>query len=125
MGALTSSFQMAYKLNHNKGTAIAIGRYPEDRYDGYGTNGTGNPWFLATLAVSEYYCNLSKISSAKKLPDLIEAQFSMALYHSDREGSMSEQFNRDNGIMQGAKQLTWSHSSFMTAMMKCGNVAQK
>lgn len=125
MNALKSSFQMAYTLNHNKGIAIAIGRYPEDRYDGYGTNGTGNPWFLSTLAVSEYYCNLSKISSSKKLPDLIEAQFNMALYHSDRLGGLSEQFNRDNGIMQGATQLTWSHSSFMTAMMKCGNVAKK
>ncbi|KAJ3246718.1 Glucoamylase, intracellular sporulation-specific [Chytriomyces hyalinus] len=29
-------------------------------------------------------------------------------------GSMSEQFNRDSGFMQGAVELTWSHASFLT-----------
>jgi GH15 family glucan-1,4-alpha-glucosidase len=32
---------------------------------------------------------------------------------------MSEQFNQNNGIMQGAVDLTWSHNAFMTAMMRC------
>ena len=118
MEALTSSFKTVYSLNHKGGAAVAIGRYPEDRYDGYGTNGTGNPWFLATLAVSEYYCNTQKISK-KNYSEVINAQFDMVLYHSDRAGHLSEQFNRDNGIMQGARDLTWSYSSFLTAMMKC------
>ena len=35
---------------------IPIGRYPEDVYDGYGTeiNG-GNPWFLCTVAMAELF----------------------------------------------------------------------
>ncbi|KAJ3052547.1 Glucoamylase, intracellular sporulation-specific [Rhizophlyctis rosea] len=33
--------------------ANAIGRYPEDRYDGIGTSSLGNPWFLTTLAYAE------------------------------------------------------------------------
>ncbi|CAI4039666.1 hypothetical protein SMKI_09G0740 [Saccharomyces mikatae IFO 1815] len=32
-------------------TGIALGRYPEDVYDGYGS-GEGNPWVLATCAAS-------------------------------------------------------------------------
>lgn len=118
--ALTNSFKLAYTLNHNNKTAaVAIGRYPEDRYDGYGTNGTGNPWFLATAGLGEYYCILQK-SSKRNYSEIIESQFQMVLYHSDRQGHLSEQFNRDNGIMQGARDLTWSYSSFLTAMMRCG-----
>ncbi|GEQ66503.1 hypothetical protein JCM33374_g166 [Metschnikowia sp. JCM 33374] len=32
--------------------------------------------------------------------------------HIDSDGHMSEQFNRNTGYMQGAKDLTWSYSSF-------------
>ncbi|CAI4065530.1 hypothetical protein SUVZ_09G0700 [Saccharomyces uvarum] len=39
-----------YPINGN-GTGIALGRYPEDEYDGYGL-GEGNPWVLATCAAS-------------------------------------------------------------------------
>ena len=33
-------------------------------------------------------------------------------------GHFSEQFNLNSGFMQGAKDLTWSHASFLTATMK-------
>lgn len=39
------------------------------------------------------------------------------LYHSNPDGSLSEQFNRENGYMQGAPNLTWSHASFLTAKL--------
>ncbi|KAK7202511.1 glucoamylase I precursor [Myxozyma melibiosi] len=35
--------------------------------------------------------------------------------HSDAEGQLSEQFDRDNGFMRGAKQLTWSFEAFWNA----------
>jgi glucoamylase len=47
------------------GAGVGVGRYPEDRYDGYSTSNTttatatgssvggGNPWFLCTLAAAE------------------------------------------------------------------------
>lgn len=39
------------------------------------------------------------------------------LYHSNPDGSLSEQINRQNGYMQGAPNLTWSHASFITAKL--------
>jgi glucoamylase len=51
---------------------------------------------------------------------MIEAQFDRVLFHSDRKGHLSEQFNKSSGFMQGARDLTWSHNSFMTAYMRCG-----
>ncbi|MCJ1313723.1 hypothetical protein MMC25_007403 [Agyrium rufum] len=46
---LTDSFRGIYAINSGvkNGSAVAIGRYPEDIYY------EGNPWFLCTLAVAE------------------------------------------------------------------------
>jgi glucoamylase len=111
---MVKTFKDLYRVNGDyPDLGVAIGRYPEDRYDGYTTSGEGNPWFLATLALGEHYCFVGR-------RDLAEKQFNRALFHSDRNGSMSEQLNQHTGTMQGAYQLTWSHSAFMTAMMRCG-----
>ncbi|KAJ3237818.1 Glucoamylase, intracellular sporulation-specific [Chytriomyces hyalinus] len=47
-------------------------------------------------------------------------------------GSLSEQFHRDTGFMQGAVELTWSHASFLTmkaardaALESCSRVCAK
>lgn len=37
-------------------------------------------------------------------------------FHTSQNGSTAEQFNRDNGYMQGAHDLTWSYASFLTAV---------
>lgn len=115
-----------YKVNKDyPELGVAIGRYPEDRYDGYVTTKEGNPWFLSTLALGEFYCQARNETKNMKYNDLIEKQFARALFHSDRKGSMSEQFNRYDGHMQGAIELTWSHNAFMTAMMRCGFLKRK
>jgi glucoamylase len=36
-------------------------------------------------------------------------------FHADPSGAISEQMNRDNGYMQSAGELTWSHASLLTA----------
>jgi glucoamylase len=130
--ALTKTFGDIYAINKSyPELGISLGRYPEDRYDGYVTTNLGNPWFLSTLALGEYFClvknevskeGLISNTLTRKLEDFTEKQFLRVLYHSDRKGSLSEQFNHHTGIMQGAKELTWSHNAFMTAMMRCGYV---
>lgn len=46
---------------------VGVGRYPEDVYDGIGSNG-GNPWFLCTSAVAEtLYRTASHLSSTSTL----------------------------------------------------------
>lgn len=120
INTLIKRFGSLYSINKTyPDLGVSIGRYPEDRYDGYATSGVGNPWFLTTLALGEYYCLALDETKNKKYNDLIEKQFARALFHSDRAGSLSEQFNHMTGQMQGAYQLTWSHNAFMTAMMSC------
>ncbi|KAI8331494.1 Six-hairpin glycosidase-like protein [Chlamydoabsidia padenii] len=52
---LENTFSQLYPINKNLNhDGVAMGRYPEDIYDGYGTS-QGNPWFLATAAMAELY----------------------------------------------------------------------
>ncbi|KAI9480548.1 MAG: Six-hairpin glycosidase-like protein [Benjaminiella poitrasii] len=42
-------------------------------------------------------------------------------YHQDRNGSMSEQFDRTTGFMRGARDLTWSHAAIISAFKARSN----
>jgi glucoamylase len=118
---LTKTFAALYQVNKAfPELGVGIGRYPEDRYDGYGTAGIGNPWFLSTLALGEYYCLLKNETKKTALNVVIQKQFDRVLFHTDRKGQISEQFNHVTGVMQGARDLTWSHNAVMTAILRCG-----
>ena len=56
--AIESAFKTLFPINENLEMGVAIGRYPEDKYDGYTTSSAGNPWFLATAAFAEFYYKL-------------------------------------------------------------------
>lgn len=155
---LKSTFDSIYTINKNKQYGTAIGRYPEDTYDGYVTNSRGNPWVLTTAAGAEflyrlltsylknkriainevnknYYASLSGNSQLKSGQVLSpidrdysliikglfiegDSYFSRILFHRNTDGSLSEQINRENGYMQGAPNLTWSHASVITAKLR-------
>lgn len=164
---LKRAFRTIYSLNQGQPSpagadlGTAIGRYPEDRYDGYRTERQGNPWFLATSALAEFHYQLAHdllvdgmfrigrpdqgywqdlLGGHLPAPSLKigaalaagQPQFDRAIaeirregdrylarvqHHTADDGSMSEQFNRENGFMQGADNLTWSHSAFLRAAL--------
>ena len=115
--SLTGIFKELFSINTvYSDLGIAIGRYPEDKYDGQDSNSSGNPWILSTLALGEYYC----LAHGPRYEALAEKQFQRVLFHSDAAGALDEQIDRETGFMQGAIELTWSHSAFITAMMRCG-----
>ncbi len=120
-------FRIKYPVNHvirnksGEALGVALGRYPEDIYDGVGFSG-GNPWFISTLAIAELACDLSRSRTGKKrdaLNEIALSQFNRVIHHLDEKGSMSEQFNRENGFQQGARDLTWSYVSYLTAYRAC------
>ncbi len=63
---IEESFQNIYSVNQMKhdyeGNLLApgIGRYPEDTYNGLIVGDRGNPWFLATQGMGEYYFKLAQ-----------------------------------------------------------------
>ena len=77
------AFQRIYGVNSrdrdSEGRALgtAIGRYPEDLYNGNGPVKLGNPWFLATAAFAEfnYRCALAVESQGSVTITAINAAF--------------------------------------------------
>jgi len=65
---LTERFATEYGVNQKyPNLAVAIGRYPEDRYDGTGMS-LGNPWVLATLGLGELaYRTAASLRQRKQL----------------------------------------------------------
>lgn len=72
---IATSFISVYPVNNittdsaGRPLGIAIGRYPEDAYNGTGTQaGGGNPWYLTTAALAEFMYRVSKeYSSAEQI----------------------------------------------------------
>jgi glucoamylase len=60
--ALEDAFAALYPINAQSRQipGIAIGRYPEDRYNGYRANAQGNPWPSITIAFAMYYYKLAR-----------------------------------------------------------------
>lgn len=161
--ALESAFGRAYFINQRRtdwdGAEMepGTGRYTEDTYDGYTIDAKGNPWFLSTHAMAEYYFQFAKKILRQQTIELtpenlsfysnfldknaplrvgqkIDAQdprfqsivagfrekglrfLRRSRFHTAKDGSQSEQFNRDTGYMQGAEHLTWSYASFIEAV---------
>lgn len=117
---LEQNFRSLYAINKQKNLSTAIGRYPEDVYDGNGFSG-GNPWFLATHAYAEFYCKLSQRNGGSlNLQQKGIGYLYRTLTHVDRRnGEMSEQYSRQNGYLMGASHLSWSYASFITAYLAC------
>lgn len=127
LNTIIDSFANLYPINRVVGApGVAIGRYPEDVYDGDGFQG-GNPWVLTTLAVAEAYYKMAlfemqqtpKLKSrkvlAQNLVDLGDRYFQRVQIHANPNGSLAEQISRFNGYMTSARDLTWSYASVLTA----------
>ena len=55
------AFRDAFPINQNRNLkeSLYIGRYPEDKYDGFGVS-LGNPWVIGNFRWSDYYYRISK-----------------------------------------------------------------
>ena len=122
LNVLIESFQKIYSINQKASSpGTAIGRYPEDVYDGVGTS-RANPWVLSTMAVAEAYYKLAKhyidqgqMKRAVENFDKGEQFFKRVQLHANADYSLSEQMDRESGYMVGARDLTWSHASVIKA----------
>ncbi|CCH43637.1 Glucoamylase, intracellular sporulation-specific [Wickerhamomyces ciferrii] len=172
LSELIKTMKYLYPINHSKinlNLGVALGRYPEDIYDGYKTS-EGNPWFLTTLSASEllfklianlynlkqdliidssnqhfYYNNVIELNSIYSNSPLIkhsnghdlilkipynslafnqtignlfafgDSFLEIIREHVSNDGSISEQFNKYTGFMQGAENLTWSYGNYWNA----------
>jgi oligosaccharide amylase len=91
-----------------------IARYEGDQFHKRGDNVPGNPWFITTLWLAQYY-----IARAKKEEDVVVAKewMSWAVDNSLASGVLSEQLDPHTGEQISAAPLTWSHSEFVITVI--------
>lgn len=121
--SLHEQFNTMFPINDHAPGAILFGRYPGDTYDGYQNQSQGNPWFILTATMAEYYFSL-----AEQLQRSGKDQTLMAHYTHLGDGYLrlikqysadlylSEQINLNTGVQQGARSLTWSYVAILRAI---------
>lgn len=124
VAALKEQFKRSFPINHPYSGALLFGRYPGDTYDGHRNDGLGNPWFLLTATMAEYYYTLAgalpftpenqalKQSYLKQGDDYL---YLVKRYAPDM--NIAEQINLVSGRPQGAPSLTWSYVSVFRALL--------
>ncbi len=93
-------------------------RYQDDRYhrpSDIPADIPGNPWFISTLWLGEYY-----IDRAESLQELRKAipYLEWCVKNALPSGVLAEQVHPVNGAPLSVSPLTWSHSSFVWAVLQ-------
>ena len=90
-----------------------IARFQNDDYMRISENATGNPWFICTLWLADYY-----IAAARTAEDLGKALkiIEWTADHALPSGVLAEQMNPLTGEPVSVSPLTWSHSTFVATV---------
>lgn len=95
-----------------------VARYTNDFYFQKSTDVgrvPGNPWIICTLWVAEWYIDRARARDDLKRPaELIE----WAMDHASEAGMLSEQLDPITGAPVSVSPLTWSHATFVLAVLK-------
>lgn len=81
-------------------------RYEDDGYFRSEPAYLGNPWFVTTLWLAQYYAENDRADEASAILDWTQQ-------HALRSGALSEQINPTTGKDVGVTPLVWSHAEFI------------
>lgn len=87
-----------------------MARKEDDNYLKIDESLPGNPWFISTLWMAQYYLKLGDREKAKKYINWV-------LEHIDSTGLIAEQADPHTGFGLSMKPLTWSHAEFVKTML--------
>lgn len=90
-------------------------RYEHDSYFVSSPAFMGNPWFVATLWVAQYYSSLGQHEKARRYID-------WTLKHAFLSGVLSEQVNPNDGISVSVSPLIWSHAELINTILDVSKV---
>ncbi len=107
-------------------TAVGgIARYENDGYHQVSqdtANVPGNPWFITTLWLAEWYAlTAHKLAELKPALELLEWVAGRAL----SSGVLAEQVNPYTDVPLSVSPLTWSHAAFVTAVLSYLEAARR
>lgn len=85
-------------------------RYEHDHYFASEPPYMGNPWFVTTLWLAQYYIRSGDIAKASHYLD-------WTMEHAMDSGALSEQVNPSNGMAVGVAPLVWSHAEVVNTIL--------
>ena len=81
----------------------------------------GNPWFICTLWLSEYYISLAKMSSPTEYDEYLNKATELLEWVSNRaltSGILAEQVHPYSNKPLSVSPLTWSHATFILTVIE-------
>jgi GH15 family glucan-1,4-alpha-glucosidase len=91
-----------------------VARYTNDFYQRVGQDFEhvpGNPWFICTLWLADWYIAKNQLAKARKL-------MMWVVDHATEAGLFAEQINPYDGKPLSVSPLTWSHSTFILTIIE-------
>jgi GH15 family glucan-1,4-alpha-glucosidase len=85
-------------------------RYEHDVYFASDPPFLGNPWFVTTLWLAQYYVRVGKLDEARRLVD-------WTVKHALPSGVLSEQVNPTTGEIISVTPLVWSHAELINTLL--------
>ncbi|OGM25644.1 hypothetical protein A3D00_02760 [Candidatus Woesebacteria bacterium RIFCSPHIGHO2_02_FULL_38_9] len=92
-----------------------VARFEGDVYYRSENEVAGNPWFITTMWLAQYYC-----AKAQKEQDLTQVKdlLNWVVEYSLPSGILSEQIDPLSGEQLSASPLIWSHAAFVSTVIK-------
>lgn len=99
----------------DKAPAGGVARYEDDHYFESSPSYGGNPWFVTTLWVAQYYMRRKQLDKARHYID-------WTLDHALPSGTLSEQINPNDGAPIGVNPLVWSHAELVNTILDLSKI---
>lgn len=110
-----STMRQVYEKLWCRTNVGGLARYENDPYYRQSKDAAGNPWFVTTLWLAQYY-----IALAKTRDDLAKAMDIMqwAAQHALPSGVLAEQVNPNTNEPLSVSPLTWSHAAYIAVVQE-------
>jgi GH15 family glucan-1,4-alpha-glucosidase len=90
-------------------------RYEHDQYFAADSRYLGNPWFVTTLWMAQYYVRNDQVDKARELVN-------WTVQHALPSGVLSEQVNPNDGTPLSVTPLVWSHAELINTVLDLANL---
>lgn len=87
-----------------------IGRYEDDNYQRHDPSSLGNPWFVTTLWLVQYFNETGQTERARAMLNWVHD-------HIGQSGMMSEQIDPHSGASVSVSPLAWSHAEYISTLL--------
>ncbi len=112
---VSNTMQQVYDALWCKTKNGGLARYENDPYYRASQNIPGNPWFICTLWLAQYYIAVSRSKEdLNKALDIMK----WVQRHALPSGVLAEQVNPENDEPLSVSPLTWSHASFIAVVQQ-------